>query len=73
MQFLSSTANRNDINGICIFYWWCIWDDSEMLREYNSLLIISKLYIALGHLIISKKLPGLIVVADHVKQFNIHS
>ena len=44
-----------------------------MLREYNSLLIISKFYIALGHLIISKKLPGLIVVADHVKQVNIHS
>ena len=41
-----------------------------MLREYNSLLIISKLYIALGHLIIRKKLPGLIVVADHVKQVN---
>ena len=45
-----------------------------MLREYNSLLIISKLYIALGHLIKSKKLPGLIVVADHfIKQVNIHS
>ena len=37
-----------------------------MLREYNSLLIISKLYIALGHSIISKKLPGVIVVADHI-------
>ena len=45
-----------------------------MLRENNSLLIISKLYIALGHLIISKKLPGFIVVADHfIKQVNIHS
>ena len=44
-----------------------------MLREYKSLLIISKLYIALGQLIIRKKLPGLIVVADHDKQVNIHS
>ena len=44
-----------------------------MLREYNSLLIISKLYIALGHLIMSKKLPCLIVVVDHVKQVKIHS
>ena len=43
-----------------------------MLREYNSFLINSK-YTELGHLMKSKKCLDLIVVADHVKQVNIHS
>ena len=44
-----------------------------MIAECYVNTIISKLYIALGHLIMSKKLPCLIVVVDHVKQVNIHS